>query len=157
MGTASAIAQGNSLGFLARTPAAKFDSTDWSLLKGAVKDVLNAQEQEAARAWRNDANGHGGHVRVVKNYKDEDGRQCKQLQMDNSAGGYKNSSVVSACRDTDGNWRATDGTPLTFSAVHRGSMLPVRTDASGRQHGAQRMGAACACVQSSPHLQSPWH
>jgi surface antigen len=121
-GAVAAMAQGN-LGFLTKMPAGNFDSNDWTLLKGAVRDVLNAEEQDAARAWRNDSNGHGGHVRVVKNYKDDTGKQCRQVQLDSSAGGRSNSSVLQACRDTDGVWRATDGTPLTFSPVRRGSVL----------------------------------
>jgi surface antigen len=122
VGTVAAIAQGN-LGFLTKMPAGNFDANDWTLLKGAVRDVLNATEQDAARAWRNDSTGHGGNVRVVKSYKDDDGKPCRQVQVDSSAGGRKNSSMLNACRDTDGVWRATDGTPLTFSPVRRGSIL----------------------------------
>jgi surface antigen len=121
-GTVTAIAQGN-LGFLTKMPAGSFDANDWTLLKGAVRDVLNAEQQDAARAWRNDSTGHGGNVRIVKNYKSDDGRQCRQVQVDSSAGGRNNSSVLNACRDTDGIWRATDGTPLTFLSVRRGSSL----------------------------------
>ena len=127
---AAAMAQGNSLGFLARTPAANFDATDWSLLKGAVRDVLNAEDVGSARAWHNDANGHGGRVQVVKNYKDEDGRQCKQVQTDNTAGGYKNTYMLKACRDSGGVWHAEDGTPLTFSVVRRGSLALVLQEQS---------------------------
>jgi|SwirhisoilCB2_FD_contig_91_1440344_length_818_multi_3_in_0_out_0_2 surface antigen len=120
--TVAAIAQGN-LGFLTKMPAGNFDKNDWALLKGAVREVLSSEEQDAARAWRNDNNGHGGNVRVVKNYKGDDGKQCRQVQVESSAGGRNNTSVLSACRDTDGIWRATDGTPLTFSPVSHGSIL----------------------------------
>jgi surface antigen len=122
VGAVAAIAQGN-LGFLTKMPAGNFDKNDWTMLKGAVRDVLNSEEQDAARAWRNESNGHGGNVRVVKNYTDSDGKQCRQVQLDTSAGGRSNSSVLSACRDTDGIWRATDGTPLSFSSVRRRSMM----------------------------------
>jgi len=104
-----------SMGFLSKAPAGSFDATDWKLLKAAVVDVLNDQGAGASRAWQNDANKHGGSVRAVKVYHASDGRECKTLQLDSSAGGYKGSSTYSACREPDGGWRDTDGRPLSLN------------------------------------------
>ena len=111
----SAGAQG--LKFLSKAPAGSFDDTDWKLLKAAVVEVLNDQSAGASRAWQNDANKHGGSVRAVKVYHASDGRECKKLQLDSSAGGYKGSSTYSACREPDGGWRDTDGRPLSLNGL----------------------------------------
>jgi surface antigen len=108
----AAAAQGN-LGFLADAPAGSFDSTDWTLLKKTVRDVLTDASEKAARSWRNDANGHGGDVRTLKVYHDEAGRECKQIRINSSAGGRKGSSQYAACRDANGTWRGEGGTPLS--------------------------------------------
>lgn len=67
----------------------------------------------APRSWRNDANGHGGDVRTLKVYRDEAGRECKQIEVMRSSGGRKGSNQYAACRDASGTWRGDDGTPLS--------------------------------------------
>jgi surface antigen len=107
-----AAAQSN-MGFLAKSPAGHFDSRDWTLLKSALREVLNDTGEGARRGWHNEANGHGGTVRALKFYNDGQGRPCKDVQVDSSAGGYTGSYRYGACRDATGAWLGDDGSKLS--------------------------------------------
>lgn len=109
-----ALAQAQ-LGSRSRTPAAQFDSRDWTLLKNALREVLNDSGDAARREWHNETNGHGGTVRALKSYNDANGHPCKDVQIDSSAGGYTGSYRYGACLDA-GMWIGNDGSaPLPAS------------------------------------------
>jgi surface antigen len=95
----------NGMRSLNNTAMMKFDEADWDLLKGAAIDVLNNPNANASKDWANSANGHHGTVRMHKAYQSPDGRECKQLRLENVAEGIKGAVNYNVCRTADGKWR----------------------------------------------------
>ncbi|HEU4624540.1 MAG TPA: RT0821/Lpp0805 family surface protein [Steroidobacteraceae bacterium] len=101
------------LRWLKDAPAGRFNQKDWSLLQAAIRESLAQNGESAPQTWRNEENGHSGTVTTLKKYT-ADGKDCRQLQIDNEADGRKGSSRYKACQDPDGVWRETSsGAPLT--------------------------------------------
>ncbi|MBX5461495.1 MAG: hypothetical protein IRZ28_10455 [Steroidobacteraceae bacterium] len=101
-----AFGQGN-LGFLRNTPLQSFNEQDRALLREAMADVLNSSEPTASRTWKNDATGSGGTIQSLARFDNADGRECRQLQMQNRGSrGESNALTMSVCRDDKGEWRA---------------------------------------------------
>jgi len=101
-----APAQGN-LGFLRNTPLQSFNEQDRALLREAMAEVLNSSDPTASRTWKNDATGSGGTIQSLARFDTPDGRECRQLHMQNRrTRGESDALTMSVCRDDDGEWRA---------------------------------------------------
>ena len=102
----SAPAQGN-LGFLRNTPLQSFNEQDRALLREAMAEVLNSSDPTASRTWKNDATGSGGTIQSLARFDTADGRECRQLHMQNRrTRGESDALTMSVCRDDNGEWRA---------------------------------------------------
>ena len=107
-GVSASFAQSN-LGFLRDSPAARFDAEDWKLLREAVQDVLDSEEDATTKTWKNEATGNHGSVTLVNSYRTADGRECRRLRMDNSADGLTGSGKQTMCQAAGGTWRPDTG------------------------------------------------
>ncbi|HEY4212566.1 MAG TPA: hypothetical protein VGM84_13885 [Steroidobacteraceae bacterium] len=108
--------QAQNLNFLGKAPAGQFNKTDWKLLQQAVLAALSDTTDGTTHSWRNDSNQHQGTVRIVKSWQDAQGRTCRRIHLDNSAGGYKGASTNDACKQADGIWVTQDGLRLSRGA-----------------------------------------
>lgn len=106
MGIASYSASPQGLtGFMKNSPIAYFKEEDFKLMREAIEAALQSEEPNAARAWENAATGNSGTIQVLKSYQSDDGRDCKQVRIDNMAKKAKGSSKPNICREPGGDWR----------------------------------------------------
>lgn len=93
-------------------PAGYLNERDIALMQDAVVGVLEDETEKTARDWSNSESGHSGKVTSMRAFQSE-GRPCKKVQIENSAGGYKSSMRYDICLYPDGNWRdAESGVPF---------------------------------------------
>jgi surface antigen len=100
-------------GTMRSMPAGYLDERDIALMQDAVVGVLEDEKEKATRDWSNSQSGHSGKVTSTRAFQSSEGRPCKKVQIDNSAGGYKSSMRYDICLYPDGNWRdAESGVPF---------------------------------------------
>jgi surface antigen len=92
-------------GFMKNSPVAYFKEDDFKLMREAITAVLESEEPNASRTWENSATGNSGKIQVLKSFQSEDGRDCKQIRIDNKAKKAKGSSKPNICREPGGDWR----------------------------------------------------
>ena len=107
-GTASA--QGN-LGFLKDSPIAYFKGDDVKLMRAAADEVLKSANNGTRKDWNNPATGNGGAITLVTQFTAPDGRTCKQVRLDNRAKTMENTTIMSVCKNADGQWKADAAKP----------------------------------------------
>jgi surface antigen len=101
---AIAGAQSN-LGFLRNTPLAYFNETDSKMMRAAAAKVLENGHEGAHEEWTNPATGNGGAITLLAQYKSPDGRPCNQVRVENHAKAMENTSIMSVCKSTAGQWK----------------------------------------------------
>ena len=90
------------------------------LIGGAVGNQLDAADKRYARettqkaletatpgtrvAWHNPDSGHSGTVTPTRDYRSEDGRECREYQQTVTVDGQQASSNNAACRQPSGDW-----------------------------------------------------
>jgi hypothetical protein len=110
MGTAAAgpaFAQTN-LGDLRDAPSSKFQPADFDMLWVTVGEVSHAKIG-TAKSWENTATGNGGTIKLLKVFTSTDGRDCRQLRMDNHAKSVKGSTKQIVCATPEGKWMLDAG------------------------------------------------
>lgn len=114
---AGSVAGQGQYGFLRNTPTAAFNAKDWDLLRNAVRDAVENDASKDPVEWKNPDNGHSGKVTAAKAFESEDGRNCRKVLIESTAGGYSGTTKYDLCRYEDGIWREIDsGAPFTNSA-----------------------------------------
>jgi surface antigen len=91
--------------FMDNMPIARMSSEDIDILLRAVNETLDQAPDGTTRRWDNPDTGAGGLLTPRNSYKDKD-RDCRDLEVENHAGGMTNRSVIPACRQPDGTWKA---------------------------------------------------
>jgi 17 kDa common-antigen outer membrane protein len=104
-GTASAQ---TNLGDLRDAPSSKFQSADFDLLWATVDEVSRGKAG-ATKSWENGATGNGGTIKLLKVFTSIDGRDCRQLRIDNHAKSLKGSSKQIVCATPEGKWMLDAG------------------------------------------------
>jgi surface antigen len=109
----SVAAQGP-CGFLRDTPAAALNAKDWQLLRNAVRDAVEQDASAKPVEWKNPDNGHSGRVAATKAFESDEGRDCRKVLIESSAGGRSGTTKYDLCLYDDGIWREIDsGVPFT--------------------------------------------
>lgn len=102
LASASALATSN-LGFLHDGPMAKFQRQDYALLAAALQRSYAAEAGSEPAAWRNDATGASGEVRVERVFE-RGTLPCRELRITNRQGRLESTGVYTVCQ-RDGRWK----------------------------------------------------
>jgi surface antigen len=89
------------LSFLGNAPISRMTQEDIDILYGAAVEALDSAADGEDRRWENPKTRGGGTLTPLKTYPGPGGR-CRDLQIENSAGGLRNRVVVSMCEQADG-------------------------------------------------------
>ncbi len=90
------------------SPVKYFDAKDWELLRASAGTALNEKEDGEIVVWRNEASGHHGSMKPVSRLQVE-GRECRDLEIRNFAGGVNGGGTYRLCRMEDGDWKLLGG------------------------------------------------
>jgi surface antigen len=85
-------------------PAESMTQEDIELLMGAVNAALEASPDQTTTQWKNPKTQAHGDITPVGSFE-KSGRQCRKLEVANTARGRSNRVVVSFCRQADGQWK----------------------------------------------------
>jgi surface antigen len=91
--------------FMDQMPISRMSPEDIDILLKAVNETLDQAPDGTTRRWDSPGTGAGGLLTPRNSYQDE-GRDCRDLELENHAGGMTNRSVIPACRQPDGTWKA---------------------------------------------------
>ena len=92
------------LNFLGNAPISRMTQEDIDIFYGAAVKALDSAADGEGRRWENPKTRAGGTLTPLKTYPGPGGR-CRDLQVENSAGGLSNRTVVSMCKQADGAWK----------------------------------------------------
>jgi len=99
---AGAAAAANAF-FTRDMPISRMNSEDISIMQNAVFSTLDAARDGESRRWENPKTGAHGDLTPRSTFMDS-GMRCRDLEIDNSAGGRNNRSVYTLCKGADG-WK----------------------------------------------------
>ena len=90
--------------FADQLPIGRMNQEDIELLLAAVDDTLERAADGSTREWRNPKTGAGGYLTPRASYRDA-GLRCRDLAVENRAGGMHNRATLSVCKQPDGSWK----------------------------------------------------
>ena len=99
-----ALAQGADLLFLKNSPASRFNSADFKMMRATVEKALAGPAEGPAMEWANDKTGAGGSVTPVGVDDSAGTRMCRKLRIANSIKNLKDEGVYSFCQNSTGKW-----------------------------------------------------
>jgi surface antigen len=76
---------------------------DWELLRESVRQVLEAQQDNATATWHGEESGRAGRATLLRAFK-RNGLTCGEVEHVFTAGGG-NRYVLPFCRVEDGTWK----------------------------------------------------
>ena len=103
-GSAGAV----NLFWLDTAPVRHFSDKDWEMATRAADEALASRKDGETVAWKNAESGHSGEVMVTRTLQ-RDGRSCRNLAIENRAGGKSGSSEFLFCVQPDGQWKIESG------------------------------------------------
>jgi len=89
--------------FMRDMPISRMNSEDISIMQNAVFSTLDAARDGESRRWENPKTGAHGDLTPRSTFMDS-GMRCRDLEIDNSAGGRNNRSIYTLCKGADG-WK----------------------------------------------------
>jgi len=101
---AAVFAQGADLLFLKNSPAAKFNATDFKMMRATVEKALAGAPEGPALEWKNDKTGAAGSVTPAGVDEAAAPRTCRKLRIANSYRLIKDEGVYTFCRNNTGKW-----------------------------------------------------
>jgi surface antigen len=90
--------------FVDKMPIGRMTPEDIDILMAAAYKALDDLPDGATSRWENPKTGAGGYLTPRASYR-ESGLACRDMQVENSAGGLSNRSVFSVCKQADGTWK----------------------------------------------------
>jgi surface antigen len=90
--------------FLKNSPASKFSSADFKLLRGNIEQALAGPADGPALEWKNDKTGASGTVTPAGVDQAAAPRQCRKLRVANAYKLMKDEGVYTFCRSATGKW-----------------------------------------------------
>jgi len=90
--------------FMDKMPIGHMTEEDIDILTAAANSALDNLPDGATAHWGNSKTGAKGDLTPRATYQ-EGGQRCRDMQVENSAGGFSNRSVVSMCKQPDGAWK----------------------------------------------------
>ncbi|MBS0450911.1 MAG: hypothetical protein JSS14_06315 [Proteobacteria bacterium] len=100
----SATAQGADLLFLKNSPAAKFNSADFKMLRATIDKALAGPAEGPALEWANDKTSASGTVTPAGADDSAAPRKCRKLRIANAYKFTKDEGVYTFCQNTTGKW-----------------------------------------------------
>jgi len=77
---------------------------DLTVLKAAVISTLDQTNDGVSATWTNQKTGAHGTLTPINSFRKE-AKECRKLEVANSAGGRDNRSVFTLCKLPDGDWK----------------------------------------------------
>jgi surface antigen len=102
-GFTSLAAAQNWVGLLKNSPAEDFDDEDLQLFLATGRKALNEGKVNETLRWENPKTRARGEATVTRSFEWKS-YGCKELRVDNEAGGRKGTSTFNLC-SVDGKWR----------------------------------------------------
>jgi surface antigen len=93
------------LGFLGNAPISRMTKEDVDILYKTAVEVLETSRDGDGQEWENPATSAGGTLRALDSFTGSAGERCRHLRVNNRAGGLRNQSVVTVCKQPDGQWK----------------------------------------------------
>jgi hypothetical protein len=90
--------------FADKMPIGHMTREDIAIMLAAAYQALDDLPDGATSRWGNPKTGAGGYLTPRATYR-ETGLACRDLQVENSAGGLSNRSVFGVCKQADGTWK----------------------------------------------------
>src|SRR5690242_12295273 len=84
-------------------PISRMNAEDVAIMQGAVNAALDAAADGEARRWENSKTGAHGEFTPRSSFTDS-GMRCRELEIENSAGGFNNRSLLTLCKTSEG-WK----------------------------------------------------
>ena len=90
--------------FLKNSPAAKFNATDFKLMRTTVEKALAGPPEGPALEWKNEKSGAAGTVTPAGADESASPRTCRKLRIANSYKLIKDEGVYVFCMGNTGKW-----------------------------------------------------
>ena len=90
--------------WLDTSPIRAFTDDDWTVMRAAAREALDAAEEGETVGWQNEATGASGTI-TLREASEHDGLKCRRAKFFNSAEGLTGTSIHRLCRIADGSWR----------------------------------------------------
>jgi surface antigen len=90
--------------FMDKMPIGHMNKEDIDILTAATNAALDTLPDGGTVHWSNQKTGANGDLTPRATYQ-EGGRPCRDMQFENSAGGFSNRTVLSLCKQPDGEWK----------------------------------------------------
>jgi surface antigen len=92
--------------FADKMPIGRMTAEDIDIMLAAAYKALDDLPDGKTSRWENPKTGAGGYLTPRATYR-ESGLACRDLQVENSAGGLSNRSVFGVCKQADGTWKVS--------------------------------------------------
>jgi surface antigen len=92
------------IGFLGNAPISRMNAEDIDLFYAKASEVLEKGADGAAVRWENARTGAGGTLTPLNSYPGADG-PCRDIEIENAAGGLRSRNTFTLCRTAAGEWR----------------------------------------------------
>ena len=89
--------------FLKNSPASKFNSADFKMLRGAIDKSLAGAPHGAANEGKNEQTGASG--TVTPDGLDSTSAKCRKLRIANAYKFMKDEGVYTFCKGSTGQWK----------------------------------------------------
>ena len=84
-------------------PISRMNAEDVGIMQSAVNAALDAAADGETRRWENSKTGAHGDFTARSSFTDS-GMRCRELQIENSAGGLNHRSLLTLCKTAEG-WK----------------------------------------------------
>jgi surface antigen len=108
--TSSLASATNWVGVLKDTPAEEFDDEDLRIFLDTSRKALNEGRDNETLSWDNPETRSRGDITVLRSF-DWKTHRCKEVRLNNEAGGRKRTSMLNVC-SIDGKWRLLSSSEL---------------------------------------------
>ena len=85
-------------------PIQYMSEDDLTIMKAGIIDTLNRTGDGVSTTWKNKKTGAHGTLTPIASFRRE-AKECRKLEVANSAGGRDNRSVFTLCKLQDGDWK----------------------------------------------------
>lgn len=98
----------SNLWFAKDMPISQMNDADIAIMSSAIEETLTNAADGVTQRWSNPDTGAGGTMTPLSTSQ-ESGSLCRQLQIENKAGGKSARSVLDYCQQADGSWKMQTG------------------------------------------------
>jgi surface antigen len=96
-------ADAGNMWFARDMPISRMNAEDVGIMQSAVNAALDAASDGETRRWENSKTGAHGDFTTRSSFTDS-GMRCRELEIENSAGGLNHRSLLTLCKTVEG-WK----------------------------------------------------